>query len=128
MTRTAERTRKSRRAPDRTLTPPTNPFAELRQALEMTRSEYARLLGFSERAVADWEAGKRATEPAVRAVGQLQRIYDKASSVMEANYVGKWLMTSNKALGNEKPVQLLERGETDRLWRVLFTLEACMPL
>ena len=36
----------------------------------------------------------------------------------------EWLRTPNAAFGGLKPLEVIERGETDRLWRMLFYLES----
>jgi transcriptional regulator with XRE-family HTH domain len=104
-------------------------FEELRERLALTRSDFGRLLGFSERALASWEAGRQEPgEPAVRALRQLERLTLAAGRVMRAGQVPDWLLAPNQALGGLKPVEIIERGEIDRLWRALFAAESGAPI
>ncbi len=116
-------TARSRRAPV------TSPFAALRIELDLSRPAFSRLLGFSERAVAGWESGAQAPgEAATRALRQIERIRDGAARVMKAKAVPAWLLAPNEAFGGLKPIELIERGEHDRIWRTLFSIEAGVPL
>jgi hypothetical protein len=47
---------------------------------------------------------------------------------MQPDYVGTWLVTPNDALGGLKAIECIERGETERVLRVLFFWEAGIPL
>jgi hypothetical protein len=40
---------------------------------------------------------------------------------------GPWLLAENEALDSFKPLELIERGETDRIWQLVFALETGMP-
>jgi hypothetical protein len=41
---------------------------------------------------------------------------------MRKEAIAGWLQTPVEGLANLKPVEVMERGETDRLWRMLFFL------
>jgi hypothetical protein len=36
----------------------------------------------------------------------------------------QWLQTPNPAFGELKPLEVIERGEIDRLWSMIFYLES----
>jgi transcriptional regulator with XRE-family HTH domain len=111
--------------PKRTLTEPRTPIAGLRARLGMTRATFARLFGCSERSLAGWESGRKEPgELALRQLRQLRRIVDSAARVMEPEHVAAWLFTPNDALEGFKPSELVERGELDRVWRLLFAVES----
>jgi transcriptional regulator with XRE-family HTH domain len=104
-------------------------FGPLRAELEFTRAQFSRLIGFSERAVAEWESGARApSEPAVRSHRELERMIKGLRRVMKPAYVSTWLMTPNRAFDSLKPVEVIERGESDRIWRMLYDLKSGNPL
>ena len=42
---------------------------------------------------------------------------------METDYVGEWIKTSNEAFDGSTPLQVIERGEVDRIWRMIYRLE-----
>jgi DNA-binding transcriptional regulator YiaG len=50
------------------------PSAEaVREKMRVPRKAFSRLTGLSERALADWESGRRITEPGLRRIDQAQR-------------------------------------------------------
>ena len=46
---------------------------------------------------------------------------------MQPAQVGRWLKAPNPAFDGSTPLQLVERGEMDRLWRMLFDFESGQP-
>lgn len=99
--------------------------AELRAKLGISRALFSRMVGASERSVASWETGRGPTSrAALQAVGHAQRIYDTASRVMKSSYVGTWLVTPLDVFGGLKPLEVIERGEYDRVWKELHIWES----
>ena len=96
----------------------------VRGRLGLTRKVFSRLAGFSERAVADWESGKPVSEPGLRRIKELDRFRDRLSEVVAENVIPSWLDTPNDAFGGLKPLEVIERGEIDRLWKMIFYLES----
>jgi len=44
--------------------------------------------------------------------------------VMDSDDVSAWLQTPNDAFGGLKPLEVIERGESDRVWRMLYLIES----
>jgi DNA-binding transcriptional regulator YiaG len=102
-----------------------NRVASLRRALEMPRSQFARLLGRTERAVIDWESGKTTLQGLSRQrVRELERLSEALQELFDARELGQWFDTPNEAFGSLKPMEVIERGESDRLWQMIFQLKA----
>ena len=102
-----------------------NAVASLRLLLAMPRSKFARLLGRTERAVIDWEAGKAFPQGlSQQRVRELQRLTEALGKLFEKKSLGKWFETPNSAFGGLKPMEVIERGETDRLWQMIFELRS----
>ena len=40
---------------------------------------------------------------------------------------GPWLKDPNPAFDGSTPLQVIERGETDRIWRMVYELESGEP-
>lgn len=100
---------------------------ELREALGLSRKVFSRLTGFSERAIADWEAGKDFSEPTRQRMTEMQRLQQGLARVMKRELIADWLQTPNDAFGSLKPIEVVERGEIDRLWRMIYVLESGQP-
>lgn len=96
----------------------------LRTTLGLSVRDFARLTGFSERSVTGWEAGRPMTEPARRKLTEVRRFYDSLVGLVDAAAVPDWLRAPNPAFGDLKPLEVIERGEIDRLWRMIYRLEA----
>ena len=87
----------------------------------------SRLTGFSLRAVAGWARGKKPSAPVQRALTEMDRLLDSLSRLMEPKQVGKWLKEPNSAFDGSTPVQVIERGQIDRIWRMLYFVESGEP-
>jgi transcriptional regulator with XRE-family HTH domain len=96
----------------------------VRVQLGLSRKLFSRLAGFSERAIADWEGGKPVSEPGLRRIRELDRFRDRLSEVVAAEAIPVWLDTPNEAFDGLKPLEVIERGEIDRLWNMIFYLES----
>ena len=104
-----------------------NLVAEVRADLGVTREFFARLTGFSIRAIAGWEAGRPVSEAGRRRVLETKRLRELLAGGMRPEFIARWLETPCEGLGGLKPVEVLERGETDRLWRVALLIGSGMP-
>ena len=104
-----------------------NLVAEVRAGLGVTREMFARLTGFSVRAIAGWEAGRPVSEAGRRRILEMRRLHELLAGGMRPEFIARWLETPCEGLGGLKPVEVLERGETDRLWRVALLIGSGMP-
>lgn len=102
--------------------------ADVRSSLGVTRELFARLTGFSVRAITDWEAGRPISEAGLRRVKEMGRLRDVLAEGMREEFIGPWLQAPCEGLGGLKPVEVLERGEADRLWRAALMIGSGMPI
>jgi len=94
----------------------------------LTQPVVVRMTGYSPRSVASWSKGVKATEPARRKFTELVRLFVALADLMEnPKEVAEWLQEPNPAFDGSTPVQVIERGETDRLWRMIYALESGEP-
>jgi DNA-binding transcriptional regulator YiaG len=100
---------------------------DIRQSLGLTRSVFSRLSHFSERAIADWESGETLSNQSRQRMVELKRLQEALAEVVEPAYVGQWLQAPNDAFEGLKPLEVIERGETDRIWRMIYLLESGVP-
>jgi DNA-binding transcriptional regulator YiaG len=100
---------------------------DVRSGLGVTRELFARLTGFSVRAITGWEAGRPIGEPGLRRVKEMGRLRAALAEGMREEYIPQWLETPCEGLSGLKPVEILERGEADRLWRVVLLIGSGMP-
>lgn len=127
---TRSRTVRSRRAPaaERAIpSPPTRLVGDLRGALGVSRRFFARLTGYSERAIAEWESGRELSEASRQRMLETQRLEKALGRVMKRDRIAGWLSEPNRAFGGLKPLEVIERGEIDRIWRMVFEFESGTP-
>jgi DNA-binding transcriptional regulator YiaG len=96
----------------------------LRHELGLNRRQFARLTAASERAVADWENDQPISPVNQKSLRESERLCRALMKIMKPDHVGEWLDTPNDAFAGLKPLDLVERGEMDRLWRMIFEVES----
>jgi hypothetical protein len=96
----------------------------VRGRLGLSRKLFSRLAGFSERAITDWEGGKSVSEPGLRRIKELDRFRSRLAEVVATDAILAWLDTPNEAFDGLRPLEVIERGEIDRLWNMIFYLES----
>lgn len=100
------------------------PVGELRQSLALNRKLFSRLTGYSERAIADWESGKEVSDSTRQRMMEIRRLQEALSRLMEPHFVGQWLQSPNPAFAGLKPLEVVERGEIDRIWQMVHLFQA----
>jgi len=79
-------------------------------------------VGASRRTVATWLAGNVPNRANQRNVSEMSRLFDALAEVVPTSQVGPRLDTPNPAFEGSTPLQVIERGESDRLWRMVWEL------
>jgi hypothetical protein len=52
----------------------------------------------------------------------MSRLFDALAEVVLAPQIGPWLDSLNPAFEGSTPLQVIEPGESDRLWRMIWEL------
>ena len=100
---------------------------ELRKRLNMTRTVFSRLINASERTIAKVEAKEEPAGKLSRNYNEIARLFAALSEVVDSAVLGPWFVTPNDALGGLKPIEIIERGEIDRLWELAWRLQSGTP-
>jgi len=98
-----------------------------RTRFKMPQPFVVRLTGFSPRSVAKWSEGVLPSPKQEKALVEMDRLLDGLARVMQPAQIGQWLKSPNPAFDGSTPLQIAERGEIDRIWRMLFDLESGQP-
>jgi hypothetical protein len=85
------------------------------------------MTGFSVHAISGWEAGRPLSEDALRRIEEMKRLREALADGIRPEYIPQWLDSPCEGLGGLKPVEALERGEIDRLWRTVLLIGSGMP-
>lgn len=97
---------------------------EIRNKLGLTQVELARVTGYSLRSIAGWEIGRPLSDSARLKFAESERLCAALSEILPPKKLGDWMRTSNPAFEGQTPIQVIERGEADRLWRMIFQIDA----
>lgn len=124
--KSAARPKRTTARPAKTGAEPSSPMSvsSLRTELHLTQAQFARLLPVSVRSMATLEGGTPPTEPVARRLTELGRLTTALSEVIKQESLGRWLQTPNPAFDGSKPLEVIERGESDRLWEMVYFLRS----
>ena len=101
--------------------------ADLRKRLHLKQAVFARMVPVSLRSLATLESGSPPTEVVARRLIELKRLTDALSEVMREDALGTWLQVPNDAFDGLKPLEVIDRGEIDRLWAMIYCLRSGVP-
>jgi DNA-binding transcriptional regulator YiaG len=96
----------------------------VRNRLGVSQEELARITGYSVRAIAGWESGKKLSGPARQKVAETERLRAALAEIVPPAELGEWMRTPNSAFEGQTPIQVIERGEADRIWRVIIQIDS----
>ena len=95
---------------------------------QLIRPDLTRLTGYSLRSVDKWAGGETPSGPARKQLTELTRLFDALCEIMDPESIGQWLKAPNQAFEGSTPLQVIERGETDRIWRMIYLIETGEPI
>jgi len=101
--------------------------ARVRGKFGLTLEKFARLANVATRTLSTWERADELDESRLRPVRELDRLHDALADLVPADEIGPWLERPNDGFGGGKPMELIERGEADRIWRMVYQLESGTP-
>ena len=102
--------------------------AKVRKSYGLGRKQFAKMTGFSERAIGGWENGAKITEPGLRRMREVEHLRKALAEIMQSDFIPEWLETPNEAFQGAKPIEIIERGETGDVWRFIYYLESGMTV
>jgi hypothetical protein len=79
------------------------------------------------RAIAEWENSKPLSGPSLLKMREIDRLRASLSGIVREEFIGTWLDTPNPAFEGLKPVEVIERGEIDRIWRMIYEVGSGQP-
>jgi len=99
---------------------------ELRDRLQMKRAMFGRVVNVSERTIAKVESSATLVDKLQRPYNEIFRLVEALSDVVDSDSLGTWFATPNDAFNGLKPIEVVERGEIDLLWEMVFRLRSGM--
>jgi transcriptional regulator with XRE-family HTH domain len=94
------------------------------EAGRLTDRQIARATGAAPSTVRSWLSGRSApTGERAERVAELSALVSRLTRVVDADYIPVWMTKPVEALDDEKPIDLLARGEYRRVAAVVRALE-----
>jgi hypothetical protein len=81
-------------------------------------------MSVSDRSLSKLERGEPVSDSARRQLTEIARLQEALARVMDAKTIGHWLGQPNPAFDGLKPLEVIERGEIDRIWAMVYQLES----
>jgi len=100
---------------------------ELRDRLGMARTMFGRIVNVAERTIAKVESGKDTPDKLKRPYNEVYRLWEALCELVDPESLGLWFQTPNESFDGLKPIEVIERGEIDQLWDMVFELQTGMP-
>lgn len=100
---------------------------QLRMHFELTQPKFARVLGVSVRRLASLESGEKPSEPIRRKITEADRLRVALQKLVRDETLGPWMDTPNQAFGGRRPIQVIEDGQIDLLWAMIYDLQSGNP-
>jgi hypothetical protein len=63
----------------------------------------------------------------VRDARAVKTLTNALTEVMTKESLGNWLQIPNEAFDGLKPVEVIDRGESDRIWAMIYYLRSGVP-
>ena len=106
----------------------TNAIAErldgIQKVAEFTGREVAQLLGTTPETISRWRGGKCEPQPKLRdSLLQLEWLVSELAELYHPQEAHLWLFSPHKQLKGERPVDLIERGETEVVLQIIAQLK-----
>ena len=77
--------------------------------------------------MANWAQGRKPSASTERRLTELKRLLAAMEQFVVKDAIGPWLKEPNPAFDGSTPLQMIERGEIDRLWRMIDELRSGVP-
>ena len=100
----------------------TEPLRQLSRTYHLSNEALSRVTGASPRTIAYWITGMAPQRSSAQKLREVTRLFDALSDIIKANAIGSWLQRPNKQFDGSTPLQVMERGESDRLWRMIWQI------
>jgi DNA-binding transcriptional regulator YiaG len=100
---------------------------KLSRKYNLSNEAVSRVTGASPRTVSYWNSGTPPQRSRVQKIREVTRLFDALAELIKAKAIGPWMQQPNPAFDGSTPLQVIERGETDRLWRMIWHLREGNP-
>jgi DNA-binding transcriptional regulator YiaG len=100
---------------------------EFANRYQISYEALTRMTGFSLRAISNWSQGSKPSSSTAMRLTEIKRLFAALENLVSPEAIGSWLKEPNPAFDGSTPLQVIERGESDRIWRMVYELESGEP-
>jgi hypothetical protein len=97
-------------------------LAGLAKDAEMNYEMLAKALSVSRRSISGWLSGQEPERINRVRINEFGRLVSELRSIVKPGKLRSWWNQPVENFGGSSPLQVLERGETDRLWRMIWEI------
>ena len=91
-----------------------------RKTVGLNRPTFARVANVSERTLASYEKRPQLSAPAKAQMTEAVRLVKALSDLIPMGELAAWLRTPNPGFDGRSPWQLIETGERDLIWEMIY--------
>jgi uncharacterized protein (DUF2384 family) len=99
-----------------------DPLRRLSRTYHLSHEALSRVTGASLRTISYWNSGMAPQRSNAQKLQEVTRLFDALADIIKSNTIAAWLQHPNKQFDGSTPLQIIERGESDRLWRMIWQL------
>jgi len=85
------------------------------------------LLNCAPRSLILWKQGRTPNPAVLVRLNELNRLYLALARLMPGPEVGPWMKRTNDYLDPLTPLEVINRGQLDRLWQIIHHVGSGMP-
>jgi hypothetical protein len=97
-------------------------LGRLSRTYHLSNEALSRVTGASPRTISYWNSGVAPQRSSAQKLQEVTRLFDALADIIKSNAIAAWLQRPNKQFEGSTPLQVIERGESDRLWRMIWQL------
>jgi len=90
----------------------------------LTQEKFARVVGAKVRTLSKLEKGQTPSDRVRRSITEAQRLVRALEQIVGNSAIADWMDRPNEAFDGLKPIEVIERGQIDRLWGMIYDLRA----
>jgi transcriptional regulator with XRE-family HTH domain len=96
----------------------------VRKRMGLTQEKFARVVGAKVRTLSKLEKGQTPSDRVRRSITEAQRLVRALEQIVGNSAIADWMDRPNEAFDGLKPIEVIERGQIDRLWGMIYDLRA----
>lgn len=100
----------------------TEPLSSLAKEAGMNYDMLAKALSVSRRSISGWLSGREPERINRVRINEFGRLVADLRTIIRPEKLKSWWNQPIASFGGSTPLQVLERGETDRIWRMIWEI------